>query len=411
MGGEIINVGTEILIGDILNSNAQYLSRELSAIGMSIYYHTTVGDNPKRLMDVLRLAIERSDLVVLTGGLGPTQDDLTKETVAALFGLDMVLHKESKTRIQSLFQKMSATVTENNWKQAYIPEGSRILPNDHGTAPGILLEREGKTLILLPGPPGELIPMFRDYCLPYLAEKNASTFYSRYYKLTGLGESAVEDKLLDLIDGQTNPTLATYAKPGEVMLRVTANSPRLEDGQRLLDDMDRSIMERVGDWVYAKEDKSLDQVVAQLLMATGTTMSVAESCTGGLIASLLTQMPGISSVFHSGIVCYSNASKIQYLGVREETLKQQGAVSRACATEMLEGLLRNNGTSMALATTGIAGPDGGTAEKPVGLVYIGVAWAGHIQVEEYHFHGNRQQIQTRAAHTALNMVRKILLKD
>ncbi|QSX08611.1 competence/damage-inducible protein A [Alkalibacter rhizosphaerae] len=411
MRGEIINVGTEILIGDILNSNAQYISRELSRIGISIYYHTTVGDNPTRLQQVLQQAKERSDLVVLTGGLGPTQDDLTKESVAELFGLDMILHEESKVKIQGFFQRISAEMTQNNLKQAYMPEGARIIPNDNGTAPGILLEKDNKIFILLPGPPRELIPMFRDFCIPYLQDKSPIKFYSRYYKISGLGESALEDRLLDIIDGQTNPTIATYAKPGEVMLRITANGNTSEEATKLLDEMDHQVMDRIGSWVYAKEDLSLHEVVASMLMEKDCSISVAESCTGGLIAAKLTEIPGISSIFHSGIVCYSNASKSDYLGVKEETLEKYGAVSRECAMEMLAGLLKNNKTKIAVATTGIAGPGGGSEEKPVGLVFVGIAYKGKMEVHEVRLHGNRQQIQERSANMAFNMVRKMLEND
>lgn len=411
MKGEIINVGTEILIGDILNSNARYLSHELSQIGVGIYYHTTVGDNPERLRDILVQAKQRSDLVVLTGGLGPTQDDLTKETVAKLFGLDMVLHEESQEKIRDFFHRISAEMTDNNIKQAYMPEGARIIPNENGTAPGVLLERDQKIFILLPGPPRELIPMFRDFCIPYLQEKSPVKFYSRYYKVSGLGESALEDKLIHIIENQTNPTIATYAKPGEVMLRVTANGSTRDEAEVLLDRMEKDIMDVVGPWVYAKEDKTLHQVVAEMLIDLDCSISLAESCTGGLIASSLTEVPGISSVFHSGIVCYSNESKHQYLGVKEETLDRYGAVSRECATEMLEGLICNNRTRVAVATTGIAGPGGGTEEKPVGLVYVGVAVDGEFEVKELHLHGDRQRIQRYAVSLALEMVRKMLKND
>ncbi|MBF7095716.1 competence/damage-inducible protein A [Alkalibacter mobilis] len=411
MKGEIINVGTEILIGDILNTNAQYISKELSMAGVSIYFQTTVGDNPDRLMEILKNSVERSDLIVLTGGLGPTQDDLTKETVAKLMGLDMEMHSESYEKMAAFFNKLSAKMTSNNLKQAYMPVGSHIIPNENGTAPGVLIEKDNKIIILLPGPPRELIPMFRDFVMPYLQGKSLDKFYSQYYKVSGIGESALEDMLLDIIDNQTNPTIATYAKPDEVMLRVTANAKTEDEARELLRKTDEIIVKRLGDNIYAKEDISLNEYTARLLIESGKTISLAESCTGGLISSKLTEIPGISKSLHSSIVCYSNESKINYLGVSKNTLESFGAVSRECAAEMLEGLLKNNNTDIAVATTGIAGPDGGTDDKPVGLVYVGIAFNGKIEIVERLLSGDRQRIQLKTANIALNLIRKTLLKD
>ncbi|NTW71090.1 MAG: competence/damage-inducible protein A [Eubacteriaceae bacterium] len=410
MRGEIVNVGTEILIGDILNTNAQYISKELSSAGISVYYQTTVGDNGDRLMEILKKSIERSDLIILTGGLGPTQDDLTKESVAKLLGLKMELHTESYDKLLSFFNSVSSKMTDNNLKQAYMPEGSHIIPNNNGTAPGVLIEKDEKIFILLPGPPRELIPMFRDFVYPYLLSKSPDKFYSYYYKVSGVGESALEDMLLDIIDNQTNPTIATYAKPDEVLLRVTANAKSEEEAEEFLRKYDVIISERLKDNIYAREDISLNQVVADLLIDSGTTLSVAESCTGGLILSRLTEIPGISKCLHSGIVCYSNESKIDYLGVRKETLDTFGAVSRECAEEMLQGLVKRNKTDMAIATTGVAGPDGGTTAKPVGLVYIGIYHNGIYEIEEYHISGGRQRVQMKTAAMSLNLIRKKLKK-
>lgn len=409
MIGEIINVGTELLMGDTVNSNAQYIGKELSRIGVSVYFHTTVGDNQGRLESVLQQAVTRSDLIILTGGLGPTQDDLTKETLTRFLGLELILHEESLEKIRTMFARLGSIMSQNNVKQALIPEGAIVLENNHGTAPGILLEREGNLFILLPGPPREMIPMFREQCIPYLEEKNPQKFSSRYYKVSGLGESAVEDRLLDLIDGQSNPTIATYAKSGEVLVRVTGSGMNQEVTEELLDLMEKQILDRIGPWVYSREDEELHQTLAKALMKENITISLAESCTGGLLASQLTESPGISSVFHSGIVCYSNEAKMQYLGVKEETLFQYGAVSASCAREMLDGLLKNNKTRAAIATTGIAGPGGGSEEKPVGLVYIGVALDGKFEIVEARFSGNRHQIQVRSAAMAWNLLRKLLI--
>jgi nicotinamide-nucleotide amidase len=409
MKGEIINVGTEILIGDILNTNAQFIAKELSSAGISVYFQTTVGDNPDRLMSVLKDSIKRSDLIILTGGLGPTQDDLTKETVAKLLGLEMEMHTESYDKMMSFFNKIASKMTQNNLKQAYMPVGAHIIPNENGTAPGVLIESDEKTIIMLPGPPRELIPMFRDFVMIYLHGKSPDKFYSNYYKVSGIGESALEDMLIDIIDKQTNPTIATYAKPDEVLLRVTANAKTEDKAKKLLDEMDSIITDRLKDNIYAREDISLNNLVARLLIDTNTTISLAESCTGGLITSRLTETSGISKCLHSAIVCYSNDSKEKYLGVKKSTLEKYGAVSKECAEEMLRGLLENNNTDMAIATTGIAGPTGGTEGKPVGLVYVGIAYGDVIQVEKYNISGNRQRVQLKTANIALNLIRKQLV--
>lgn len=407
MIGELITVGTEILIGDILNTNAQYLSKELALIGFNIYYHTTVGDNVDRLQFALKQSLSRSDVIILTGGLGPTQDDLTKETIAKVFGLEMVLDQESYDMLINRFGN-SKNFTQNNLKQAYIPEGSWIIPNPNGTAPGILLEKDSKTVVLLPGPPREMNPMFEKTVLPFLMSKRETKFYSHYYMVTSLGESKVEDLLLDLIDGQKNPTIATYAKSGEVLLRVTANADTKEEAEQLLTHYDKLIKERLGDNIFAHENKTLHEVVANHLISNAFTISVAESCTGGRIASKLTEISGISNCFHSGIVCYSNDAKMKFLGVGQETLDSFGAVSEETATEMLRGLYDQTKSDIVIATTGIAGPGGGSHEKPVGLVYIGILFNGNCIVEKHYLSGNRERVQNKATNLAFNLIRNTL---
>lgn len=409
MIGELISVGTEILIGDTLNTNAQYISRELAQIGFTTYYHTTVGDNPSRLKSTLELSLSRSDIVILTGGLGPTQDDLTKETVAQVFGVEMVFHQESHDTLMKILGH-SKNISPNNFKQAYMPEGSSVIPNHNGTAPGILMEKEGKVVILLPGPPREMIPMFQETVLPFLISKSEVKFFSNYYKVTSLGESVVEDMLLDVINGQSNPTIATYAKVGDVLLRVTANAKTQEIAEVLLEKVDAIIKERLGDNLYATEDISLHEVVAKFLMNKGLSLSIAESCTGGRIVSRLTEIPGISSCLHSGIVCYSNDAKVKFIGVKQETLDNYGAVSEETATEMLQGLYEQTKSDIIIATTGIAGPGGGSDEKPVGLVYIGILFNGKCIVEEHQIIGSRERIQMQATNIALNMIRKTIGK-
>lgn len=407
MNCEIINVGTEILIGDILNSNAKYISKELSQIGLSVFYHSTVGDNVDRLKNILETAYNRSDVIILTGGLGPTQDDLTKETVAEVFGVEMVFDQKSHDTLLKIFRDKSR-MTKNNLKQAYIPKGSIIIPNNNGTAPGIILQKNNKSVILLPGPPSEMIPMFQETVLPYLMENNNNKFYSNYYKITNIGESALEDMLLDIINGQSNPTIATYAKTGEVLLRVTANAKNPEGANQLLDRVDEIIKERIGDNIYSFEDLPLYEVVGKLLIEKEKTISIAESCTGGLITSKLTQVPGISKCLHSGIVCYSNDSKINFLGVAPATLNEYGSVSENTAIEMLEGLYVKTHCDIVVATTGIAGPDGGSVDKPVGLVYVGIRIDGENFIEKRIISGNRERIQLVTSNIALNLIRSNL---
>ncbi|HCX64877.1 MAG TPA: competence/damage-inducible protein A [Eubacteriaceae bacterium] len=408
MKGEIINVGTEILIGDILNTNSQYLSRELSRLGISVFYHSTIGDNPERLKTLLNEAKKRSDLIFITGGLGPTQDDLTKETVAEIAGKKMVLHQESYDKLVSFFHNHQVTMTENNVKQAYIPQDAQIIPNDNGTAPGILLESEETTFVLLPGPPRELQPMFQDSVIPYLEGKSENQFFSNYYKIAGIGESTLETQLLDLIENQSNPTIATYAKPNEVLVRVTANAPTKKEAEKILKHYDAVIRERFRDSIYAYEDISLNEKVVKLLLEKKATITLAESCTGGRIASALTEIPGVSGSFLLGLVTYSNQAKEQQLGVKKETLKTHGAVSRQCAEEMALGLVERCPSDIAVVTTGIAGPEGASAEKPVGLVYIGIYYKGRLDIHEHRLNGNRVRIQSKATSLALNEVRKHL---
>lgn len=409
MIGELISVGTEILIGDIVNTNAQYISKELSNIGFSIYYHTTVGDNPNRLKETLENSINRSDVIILTGGLGPTQDDLTKDILAEILGVELVVDQKIYDGIaERIYKSGYSQITQNNFRQAYIPKGASPIPNPNGTAPGILAEMDNKSIILLPGPPREMIPMFEQSVLPYLMKKTDTKFYSNYYKVTSIGESAVEDRLLDLIDKQQNPTIATYAKPAEVLIRVTANGKSREEVESLLHDYDVIIKERLGQNIYAFEDISLQEAVGKSLIQKNLTISTAESCTAGQIASRLGEVPGISQSLHSGIICYSNEAKVQFVGVQQETLDEYGAVSEETAREMLQGLYEKNKTDIVVATTGIAGPDGGSEEKPVGTVYIGILYKDKCTVTRHQFRGDRTRIQLWASNEALNKIRKVI---
>lgn len=406
MKAEILAVGTELLMGQIVNTNAQYLSSKLPDVGISVYYHSVVGDNPERLRESLELALKRCDVVITTGGLGPTQDDLTKETISEVCGRRLVLHQESLDAIKAFFKKIGREMTHNNEKQAYMPENCTILKNNNGTAPGCIIEQGGKVIVMLPGPPSEMKPMFDDSVFPYFRERSSYTIESKFLRVFGIGESAMETKILDLIEGQTNPTIATYAKEGEVTIRVSARVEQGKDAEKLLGPVIEEIRKRTGDSLYSEEDRTLDQVAAELLSGHKLTLATAESCTGGLISQMLTNIPGISSVFMGGAVTYSNDAKEEYLGVRRDTLLQYGAVSRQTAAEMAAGVRSRLKTDIGVAVTGIAGPDGGTPDKPVGLVYIGLSSVKGTVTKELRLLGNRKRIRTITALHVFDMIRR-----
>jgi len=409
MNAEIIAVGTELLMGQIANTNAQYLSSRLNNLGMNVYYHSVVGDNPERLKAVLRQALERSDVVVTTGGLGPTKDDLTKETIAELLGLRLVLHQESLERIRKYFKNQKRCMSENNVKQAYIPEGSVIIPNNNGTAPGCIVQKDGKTVVMLPGPPRELIPMFEDTVFPFFEGKTNQVINSRMLKIFGIGEADVETRIMDMIEKQTNPTIAPYVGTGEISLRVTARGSSRDEVDALIAPVVEKIKERLYPHVYSDSGETLEEVVVRLLSDKGWTVSTAESCTGGMLASRIINVPGASVVFDRGFVTYSNEAKMQELGVNRKTLEKWGAVSRETAEEMVRGLVERTKTTAGLAVTGIAGPGGGTPEKPVGLVYVSAFLNGRVETLKLNLAGDRQRIRTVSCHNALDLLRKMLL--
>ncbi|MEA4847378.1 MAG: competence/damage-inducible protein A [Clostridiaceae bacterium] len=409
MRSEIIAVGTELLLGNIVNTNARYLSQKLADLGIDVYYHVVVGDNMQRLIGAVKTSLERSDLVITSGGLGPTEDDITKEGVSEALGLKLLPDEECIKKIEGIFKVMGRPMTENNIKQGYIPEGAVILENDNGTAPGVLIEKKGKIVIMLPGPPKELYPMFDNKVLPYLKTKANSTIRSKMLRVTGVGESAAEDMLKDIIDSQTNPTIAPYAKEGEVHLRITAKTDTPEEGDRLIAQMEQKIKAILGDNIYGYDEESLEEVVLKLLQKEKLTLSLAESCTGGLIASRLTDVPGASASLICGVVSYSNAAKIKILGVREDTIANYGAVSSQTAEEMAAGAKKLNGTDIGLSVTGIAGPEGGSAKKPVGLCYIGIAAEDMVKAHKFIFNGNRTKIKWNSSSRALDILRRELL--
>lgn len=410
---ELMSVGTEILMGNIVNTNAQFLAEKCAGLGLMAYYQTVVGDNHDRMAGVIRTALDRSDIVIISGGLGPTEDDMTKEVCAEVMGCALKEDEHSKNQIQEYFDTAAAKeITKNNWKQALTPEGAIVLDNANGTAPGYILEKEGKTAILLPGPPDEMIPMFMEQVYPYLQARQPEVFYTRIVKVCGIGESRLETELLDLIENQTNPTIATYAKVGEVHVRITAKAETEEQAKQLVKPVVKEIKERLGDYVYAtKEQVTLEKAVVKLLEKYDLKVTTAESCTGGLLAGRLLNVPGASDVFKEGFITYSNKAKRKYLDVSKSTLKKYTAVSEEVAKEMAIGGVFATDCDACVAVTGLAGPGGGTDEKPVGLVYIATYMKESVKVKEYHFKGNREKIRQQAVVKALDLLRRSILEN
>lgn len=410
MNAEIISVGTELLLGQVVNTDAAIVARELSALGINLLHSSVVGDNPQRLKDAVETGISRSDLLIMTGGLGPTTDDLTKETTAKAAGKKLVLHEESLRRIQNYFNEKN--VSENQAKQAYLPEGCTVLRNDNGTAPGCAFQAEnGCTVIMLPGPPSELEPMMKNQAVPYLKKGQESVIVSHNVHIFGKGEAPVALLMDDKMDGK-NPTLAPYAKEGECFLRVTAKAEDEQTADELCKPLIEEIKKRLGDYVYSVDIESLEELVVKELQKQGKTLATAESCTGGLLAKRITDIPGSSGVFHMGCVTYANEAKEALLFVPHEILAAHGAVSPETAKAMAEGIVKRSGSDIGIGITGIAGPDGGTQEKPVGLIYIALSdgkatWVtkrspiGRTKSRQWHRHC--------AASQALDMVRRYLM--
>lgn len=408
---ELISVGTEILLGNIVNTNAAFLAEKCAGLGLSCYYQDVVGDNEERLSETIKLALSRADILLLSGGLGPTQDDLTKEVAAKVMGKSLYLHEESKAAIQQYFERKGMEITDNNWKQAMVPEGCIVVDNPNGTAPGIIMAQEGKHVILMPGPPNEMIPMFETSIMPYLSELQSCVIYSQTVKICGIGESKAETMVADLIEQQTNPTIATYAKTGEVHLRVTARAEDEKAAKKLVKPMVKELKGRFGNNIYTTDSEvTLEKSVVDLLQANGLTACTVESCTGGMLAARLINVPGVSEVFKSGYITYSNKSKRSLLGIKKNILLKHGAVSDKIAREMAKGAAMLAKADVSVSTTGIAGPDGGTEEKPVGLVYIACNVCGTIEVKECHFSGNRAKIRESTVSAALSLMRECILK-
>lgn len=381
MKAEILCVGTEILLGDIVNTNAAYIAKELAQKGINVYNQSVVGDNPKRLEESLTLAFERNDMVIMTGGLGPTYDDMTKETVSAHFGKKLVLHQPSLDAIQVFFNKSGKKMTENNVKQAMMPEDCIVLPNHNGTAPGMIIEGEGKVAILLPGPPREMTRMWQDSVVPYLERISDEVIVSHNIKLFGIGESAMEQMLHDYLISHENPTAAPYAKDGECLLRVTAKAHSKEEAEGMMAPMIREITKMLQEYVYGVDVPDIQTALVNTLKEKGLTVASTESFTGGLLSKRITDVSGASGVFSFGACTYSNEMKEKILGVKAETLAVHGAVSKETAAEMAEGIRRAAGADIGISTTGVAGPKPSEG-KAVGTVFIGVSYGDVTEVKE-----------------------------
>lgn len=409
---EIICVGTELLLGNIVNTNAAYLAEKCAGLGLSCYFQSVVGDNEERLRQTLLCAKDRSDIIILSGGLGPTEDDLTKEVAAKVCGRELEVDDHCMERIAEYFAARDITPTENNWKQAMIPKGAMYVDNNNGTAPGIIIQEENTHIILLPGPPNELVPMFEESIEPYLEKLTPGVIRSRTVKICGVGESAAETRIKDMIDSQTNPTIATYAKTGEVHIRVTASAEDEKAAEKLIKPVVKELKSRFGSAVYTTEEKvTLEEAVVELLSKRGMTVTCAESCTGGLLSGRFINVAGVSDCYKSGFITYSNKAKRKLLGVKKSTLDKYGAVSAQTAEEMAKGAAKAAKADVAVAITGIAGPDGGTKEKPVGLVYIGCNVKGKVTVERFQFKGNRAKVREAAVSAALELMRRCVLEN
>ena len=409
---EILCTGEELLLGDIVNTNAAFLSERLTDLGICVYHHSVVGDDPHRLGECVEEGLSRSDVVIISGGLGPTKDDLTKETVAALFGRKMKLHEPSLADIKSYFERTGRVMSKNNEKQAMMPEGAIVFPNHFGTAPALALERDSKSVIMLPGPPSELIPLFFEQVEPYLKSKISQAIVSKNIHIFGMGESAVAERIDALLIDTPSLTAATYCKEGEVRIRITARAEDESIAAALCESHAQKIMQsEVGGFVYGVDVGTIENAVVMALHEKKLTLSAAESCTGGLIAKRITDISGCSDVFFGGCVTYTNDVKRRLIGVKAETLERYGAVSEQTAREMARGVRIATGSDIGISTTGVAGPTGGTAETPVGTVFIGISTSEGESVRRLSLSSmrSREYIRQASATNAFDMVLKAVL--
>ena len=411
MGTEILTVGTELLLGQKVDTNAAWISQRLAEAGIDVFCRTTVGDNWGRIETAMRLALSRADVLIVTGGLGPTEDDLTRDVLAAVMGRPLKLDPAILAHIEQRFAHRRIPMAENNRKQAMVPEGAEALHNPRGTAPGLLAAWDGKLVACMPGVPGEMKPMCLEQVIPRIRETFGirGRIVSRVLKACGISESTLDQRIGDYFREMRNPTIGVLAHQGEIHIRLTCKGDDPAEIAAHLDDLEAKIRARLGHLVFATDEERMEAVVGQFLRQRGATLALAESCTGGLVASRLTDISGSSDYVERGVVAYSLAAKQALLDVPRALLEQHGAVSLPVATAMAEGVRRRSGTTFGLATTGIAGPTGGTPEKPVGLVCVALAWEGGGSAREFRLLGERETIKHRASQMALEMLRRHLL--
>lgn len=411
MGSEILTVGTELLLGQIVDTNAAWISQRLAEAGIDVFYKSTVGDNWGRIESAMRLALDRADVLLITGGLGPTEDDLTRDVLAHVLGRPLRPDPSVLEAIERRFAIRRMPMAENNKKQALVPEGAEVLHNPRGTAPGLFIRLDGCAITCMPGVPSEMKPMLLDQVIPRLRETLGlrSRIVSRVLKTCGISESMVDQRIGDYFRDMRNPTIGVLAHAGEIHIRLTCKGEDAAEIARMLDELEGKIRARLGPLIFGCDEEQMEALVGRLLRERGATLAVAESCTGGLIASRLTDVPDSSTYFDRGVVSYSPEAKQALLDVPAELIARHGVVSAEVAVAMADGVRRRSGTTFGLATTGLAGPAGGTPEKPVGLAYIGLAWEGGSLAREERLIGERTLIKYRAAQMALETLRRHLL--
>jgi nicotinamide-nucleotide amidase len=404
---EIITIGTEMLLGDLVDTNTAWLSARLAALGVGVYRHTTVGDNRERIIGALREAASRADLVITTGGLGPTSDDLTNECLSVVADREMIAYPEAREHVDEMFRKFGRKPTLNNYKQALFPEGSELIPNPLGTAMGALLEAGGTLFATLPGVPSEMKRMFEETLEVLIRDHSEGSIVSRTLWFAGIGESALAEQVQDFLDA-TDPTVAPLASQGKVRLRITTRAATQREAEEKIAPVEKEILSRLGDYHFGEDDETLESAVGRLLTERGATLALAESCTGGLLAKRLTDIAGSSAYFKEGLVTYSNESKERWLGVPKVMLLKHGAVSEPVACKMAEGVRQISGADYGLSVTGVAGPEGGTKEKPVGLVFVGLSDAEGTFAERLDLSAwarSREAIRERSANRAFDLLR------
>ncbi len=411
MGAELLTIGTELLLGQIVDTNASWMAQRLAEAGVDVYYKSTVGDNRGRIEAAMRLAMSRADVIIMTGGLGPTEDDLTRDVLAAVLDRPLRLDLQVLTAIEQRFAHRRVAMPENNRKQAMVPEGAEVLHNPRGTAPGLWIRHGNRALVCMPGVPSEMRPMLADQVIPRIRQALGiqSRIVSRVLKTCGISESTLDQRIGDYFRDMRNPTIGVLAHAGEIHVRLTCKGEDAGEIAARLDDLEGKIRARLGHLIFGRDDEKLETVVGRLLRERAATLAVAESCTGGLLASRLTDVPGSSDYFARGVVAYNLEAKAHLLNVPASLVERHGVVSLEVARAMAAGVRQTSGSAFGLATTGIAGPTGGTPEKPVGLVCVALAWGGGDGAREFRLLGDREQVKYRGAQMALEMLRRHLL--